>query len=56
MRREPGRELRDCCSCNVFVAGQEGVSLLQAAVLAQGVLAGTASSAAAPHDVHLKWG
>lgn len=34
----------------------EGVALLQAAISAQGVLPGAASSAAVPHDVHLKWG
>lgn len=53
------RELRDCCSCSehecVF-SRAKGISLLQAAVLAQGVLPGAARSAAAPPDLHLKWG
>lgn len=33
----------------------KSISLLQATILAQGVLPGAARSAAAPHDVHLKW-
>lgn len=59
VRRQPGGEWRDCCSCpehQCACSRPEGVVLLQAAISEQGVVPGAARGAAAPHDVHLKWG
>lgn len=59
VRRQPGREWRDCCPCpehQSVCSRPKDVALLQAALSALGVLPGAGSGAAAPHDVHLQWG